>query len=175
MFGKRWLAALLRLNTRLVHARAGGVRKIALTPEKMIDGMLKKAGLPGAAAMAREHPHGILMPENRGDNYLGTARVLTDDGLVDLAPAPYVETFRERIEALYADELAHRDDFKLIGKREIKRMNTASANVPRLVRDATNYAYLNPADAAELGVGEGEADRQALGDLHPVARRVLGG
>jgi anaerobic selenocysteine-containing dehydrogenase len=167
MFGKRWLAALLRLNTRLAHARAGWARRLALTPEKMIDGMLRKAGLPAAAVMAREHPHGILLPENRGDNYLGTARVLTDDGLVDLAPGPYVETFRARIETLYAEELAHRDAFKLIGKREIRRMNTASANVPRLVKDSTNYAFLNPADAAELGVGEGEtvAVRSAYGEI----------
>jgi formate dehydrogenase len=156
MFGKRWLAWLLRLNTRLAYAARPWLRRLALTPEKMIDGMLKKAGLPGAAAMAHEHPHGILLPENRGGNYLGTARVLTDDGLVDLAPAPCVQTFRARIDALYAEELARRDAFKLIGKREIKRMNTASANVPRLVKDSTNYAYINPADAAELEVRDGE-------------------
>lgn len=156
MFGKRWLAALLKLNTRLAHAPQSWLRKLSLTPEKMLDGMLKKAGLPGAKAMASEHPHGILLPENHGGNYLGTPRVITDDGLVDLAPAAYLEGLQQKLEMLHAEEFAQRDAFKLIGKREIKRINTASANVPRLVKDLTNYAYINPGDAAELGVVNGD-------------------
>ena len=35
-------------------------------------------------------------------------------------------------------------------------MNTASANVPRLVKDETNYAYLSPQDAQALSVSAGE-------------------
>jgi anaerobic selenocysteine-containing dehydrogenase len=156
MFGKRWLAALLAVNTRLVESKRPWLRKLALTPEKMIDGMLKKAGLPSAAAMARDHPHGIRLPANRGGNYLGTKRVLTEDGLLNLAPAAYLAGFREKLEALHAEERARLDAFKLIGKRELKRLNTSSANVPRLVKDATNYAYVNPDDGAELGVRDGD-------------------
>ena len=37
-----------------------------------------------------------------------------------------------------------------------QRINSASANVPRLVKDTTNYAYVNPQDAEELGVANGE-------------------
>ncbi len=172
MFGKGWLAALLKLNTRLAYASKTWLRKLSLTPEKMLDGMLKKAGLPGAKAMASEHPHGILLPENRGGNYLGTPRVITDDGLVDLAPAAYLEGLQQKLETLHAEELAQRDAFKLIGKREIKRINTASANVPRLVKDATNYAYINPADAAELGVANGDVVgvRSAFGAIEVPVR-----
>ncbi|MCB1844894.1 MAG: molybdopterin-dependent oxidoreductase, partial [Halioglobus sp.] len=47
LFGKRWLAALLKLNTRLAYARPRWLRHLALTPERMIDGMLRKGGLPG--------------------------------------------------------------------------------------------------------------------------------
>ncbi|HSB95969.1 MAG TPA: molybdopterin-dependent oxidoreductase [Spongiibacteraceae bacterium] len=156
MFGKRWLATLLKLNTRLAYSSKPWQRKLALTPKKMISGMLKQAGLPDADTFVREHTHGILMAENRGGNYLGSERVLTDDGRVDLAPQEYVATFKAKIDFLYADELANRDAFKLIGKREIKRINSASANVPRLVKDTTNYAYVNPQDAEELGIGNGE-------------------
>jgi formate dehydrogenase len=42
---------------------------------------------------------------------------------------------------------------KLIGKREIHRMNSSSSNSETLVHDKTNYAYLSPADAARIGVG----------------------
>lgn len=172
MFGKRWLAALLKLNTRLAYSPRAWLRKLALTPEKMLDGMLKKAGLPSAKTMAGEHPHGILLPENLGGNYLGTPRVITDDGLVDLAPAAYLEGLQQKLETLHAEELAQRDAFKLIGKREIKRINTASANVPRLVKDVSNYAYINPSDAAELGVVNGDrvGVRSAFGAIEVPVR-----
>jgi len=172
MFGKRWLAALLKLNTRLAYSSRAWLRKLAVTPEKMLDGMLKKAGLPSARAMAGEHPHGILLPENLGGNYLGTPRVITDDGLVDLAPAAYLEGLQQKLETLHAEELAQRDAFKLIGKREIKRINTASANVPRLVKDVSNYAYINPSDAAELGVVNGDrvGVRSAFGAIEVPVR-----
>jgi formate dehydrogenase len=121
-------------------------------PEKLIDGMLKRGGLPGAREMAREHPHGMLLPENPGHDFLGTDRVLTPDGRVDLAPTAYVATFEERVEALYRDELEGRDRLKLIGIRQLKRMNTSSANSPELVKESTNYAYLSPVDAERIGV-----------------------
>jgi anaerobic selenocysteine-containing dehydrogenase len=156
MFGKPWLAALLKLNTRLAYSPRGWLRRLALTPEKMIDGMLKKGGLPGRKGFLRDHPHGLLLPPNRGGNFLGTDRVLTDNGKVQLAPGAYVQTFKEKADALFAEEVARLKEFKLIGKREIKRMNSASANVPRLVKQQTNYAYINSEDARELGVGSGD-------------------
>lgn len=156
MFGKKWLAALLKLNTRLAYSPRVWLRKFALTPEKMLDGMLKQGGLPGRKKFLENHRHGVLLKQNSGGNFLGTERVLTDDGKVDLAPQPYLEAFNARAENLFAEERQKRDQFKLIGKREIKRMNTASANVPRLVKDTTNYAYIAPDDAAELGVVAGD-------------------
>ena len=156
MFGKRPLAALLRLNTRLAYARRPWLRRLALTPEKIIDGMLKKGGLPGRETFLREHPHGMLLPPNPGGNFLGTGRVLTADGKVDLAPAAWAGLFAAQAEERYDEERRRIDEFKLIGKREIKRMNSASANVPRLVKEDTNYAWLHPSDAAELSVASGD-------------------
>lgn len=167
LFGKPWLAALLKLNTRLAYARPRWLRRLALTPEKMIDGMLKKGGLPGRAKFRRMFRHGLLLPANRGGNFLGTGRVLTDNGKVELAPAPYVATFNDTVAQCFEEELARRHEFKLIGKREIKRMNTASANVPRLVKDVTNYAWLSEADAADIGVRAGDevTVRSAFGSI----------
>ncbi len=56
----------------------------------------------------------------------------------------------------YDEERRRIGEFKLIGKREIKRMNSASANVPRLVKEDTNYAWIHPGDAAELAVASGD-------------------
>ena len=121
-------------------------------PGLLIDGMLRKGGLPGRKRMAREHPHGILLPEQRGGDFLGTDRVLTVDGRVDLAPAAYLAEMARVAEDLFADELAGASRVKLIGKREVKRMNTSSANSPDLVTATTNYVYLSPDDARRVGV-----------------------
>jgi formate dehydrogenase len=126
-------------------------------PDLLVNGMLKKAGVPGTKEMARNYPHGLLLPENRGANFLGTDRVLTSDGKVDLAPEEYTKTFQVQAEALYADELANRDRVKLVGKRELRRMNTSSANCERLVSEATNYIYMSPQDADRIGVHAGDA------------------
>ncbi|MEM7411052.1 MAG: molybdopterin-dependent oxidoreductase [Myxococcota bacterium] len=153
LFDHTLASGAAKLNARLAHSWAS---RLAVPMEKLFDGMLKKAKLPGARQLAREHPHGLLLPENDGDNFLGSERVLTESGKIELAPEPFVAAFAERAEPLYADELAHRDRLKLIGKREIRRMNTSSANCERLVRDKTNFAYLSERDAERLGISEGE-------------------
>ena len=153
LFGHRLLSLAAKLNARLAYSR---LAPLAVGPEKLIDGMLKKAGLPQTRKLAAEHPHGILLPENPGGNFLGTDRVLTRDGKVDLAPEPYVKTFEDTVASLHSIELANRDRIKLIGKREMRRMNTSSANCDRLVSEATNYAYMSPDDAQRVGVADGD-------------------
>ena len=153
LFGNRLVSMAAKLYARLRYTALG---RFLPGPEKMIDGMFKNAGLPGIAEMRKNHPHGLLLPENEGNNFLGSDRVLTPDKKVDLAPAPVVAAFEESAERFYADELVHRDRIKLIGMRQLRRMNTASSNSAALVRETTNYAYLNPEDAAKIGVENGD-------------------
>jgi anaerobic selenocysteine-containing dehydrogenase len=150
LFGNRFASAALKLYARLHHSPVG---RWLPGPEKMIDGMLKQAKLPGCKEMSEKHPHGILLPERDGGDFLGTERVLTADGKVNLAPAPFVVAFEQNVEALYREELANADRMKLIGKREMRRLNTSSANSEKLVRERTNYAYLSPEDCERIGVG----------------------
>jgi anaerobic selenocysteine-containing dehydrogenase len=157
LMGNRFVSGALKLAARLAHTPLGRWIRV---PEMLISGMLRQAGQPSLKRMLREHPHGLRLPENQGDNFLGTERVLTEDGLVDLAPAEYVASFRDRAEVLYQQELRDLGRMKLIGKREIKRMNTSSANSPRLVKEVTNYAYLSPRDAERFGLSE--SDRVAV-------------
>jgi anaerobic selenocysteine-containing dehydrogenase len=125
-------------------------------PELLIDGMLKGGGLPGRKEMAKKHPHGLLLPENPGDNFLGTDRMLTSDGKVDLAPTAYVSTFEESVECRFEEEKQNADRIKLVGIRQLRRMNTSSANSPELVKETTNYAYLSVEDAGRIGVQNGD-------------------
>lgn len=153
LFGHRGASAAAKLAARLTHSPLGRAIDV---PGLLFDGMLRKGGLPGRRKMVREHPHGLLLPEFRGGDFLGSDRVLTSDGRVDLAPAAIVERFRATAEELYAEELAHPDRMKLVGKREMRRMNTSSSNSPALVGEATNYAYLSREDASRLGVVGGD-------------------
>ncbi len=146
-------SAAVKLAARLVGTHLG--RFISL-PHLLLDGMMKKGGLPGGKKMTRDHPHGILLPENHGGNFLGTEHVLTGDGKVDLAPSEIMRSFEAEAESLYAKELENSGLFKLIGKREMNRINTSSCNSESLVRDVTNYVYLCSEDASKLGVGNGE-------------------
>ncbi len=156
MFISRALSAALKLNTRLAYAKSKWLRALALTPEKMLGSMLKKAGLPGRKTFLAQHPHGVLLDDNRPGNFLGTPRVMTDDNRVNLAPAAYIEVFRDKVEAEYREDLSNRDRFKLFGKREIKTMNSWLGNSERLVKDDSNYAYLHPDDATAKGLSRGD-------------------
>jgi len=150
LMNNRLFSGVLKLAARLAHTPLGFIK----VPDLLINGMLKQAGQPGFKAMLKEHPHGIRLPDNPGNNFLGTDKVLTPDGLVDLAPLPYVSTFRESVEKLFEEELRNLGKIKLVGKREIKRMNTSSANSTRLVKESTNYAFISEEDAASLAIQE---------------------
>ncbi|MCY4427412.1 MAG: molybdopterin-dependent oxidoreductase [Halieaceae bacterium] len=152
LMGNRILSGFLKLAARLAHTRFRFVN----VPKMLIGGMLKQAGQPDFKAMLRDHPHGLRLSDNEGGNFLGTERVLTGDRLVDLAPEPYVQRFEESVEKFFTEEIGNLGKMKLIGKREIKRMNTSSSNSSRLVKEKTNYAYICPRDARRIGV----ADRQ---------------
>lgn len=127
-----------------------------LRPEGLIDAALEAGGVPPAAELARDHPHGLLLDRDPAGSFLGTDRVLTGDGLVDLAPGAFLEAFARRAGPAYRQEQRDRDRMKLIGKREMNRLNTSSANSPGLVTTETNYAYLHPEDARRIGIGNGD-------------------
>jgi anaerobic selenocysteine-containing dehydrogenase len=154
LFGNRLGSAAVKLAARLHRTRLG--RALDL-PNRLFDGMLRKGKLPSRKRMAREHPHGVLLPVHDGGDFLGSERVLKPERKVDLAPPAILARFRGAADALFAGELANADRIKLIGKREMKRINTSSANAPELVRETTNYAYVSPEDAARAGVADGDA------------------
>ena len=56
----------------------------------------------------------------------------------------------------------------MIGKREIRRMNSGSANCEALVKIDTNFAYLNPDDAANAGLAENDWAKvnSDFGEIH---------
>lgn len=156
MFKNPVLSWLSKVNAKWADSNIGLLRKFALTPEKLIDGMLKKAGLPGREEMLEKHPHGLLLGDTKTDNFLGTDRVMTPDGLVNLAPESICAVFEDKIDADYLFDLNNRERFKLFGKREIKTINSWMGNSERLVKTESNLAWLHPKDADELAVDNGD-------------------
>jgi anaerobic selenocysteine-containing dehydrogenase len=152
LFGSKLAHRALVWNARA--SRVPGLRRLAITPDKMISGMLKKAGLPKAKKMRRDHPHGLLLAPNRPGSFLGTERVLTEDRKVQLAPAELVAAARG-LEARHAEELAARGSLKLISKRELRSLNSWMRNNPDLAGPTTNYLFVHPEDAARLGLRAG--------------------
>jgi anaerobic selenocysteine-containing dehydrogenase len=128
--------------------------RLGLTPERFL-GLMARAFRLGSLKSLRKEPHGRLLEANQGQDFLGK-RVVTDDGLVNLAPVDLVEA-AGRLEAVFEQERAQRDKLKLISKREQHSHNSWLHNHPRFVegKRSTNYLYMNPSDGETAGVESG--------------------
>ena len=89
--------------------------RLGLTPERFL-GLMARAFRLGSLSSLRNEPHGRLLEANQGQDFLGQ-RVVTDDGLVNLAPVELVEAVRN-LEATFEQERTQRHKLKLISKRE---------------------------------------------------------
>lgn len=106
------------------------------------------------ARRLRRHPHGTLLPDRTGGEFLGR-RVLTDDGRVHLAPADFVAAAA----GLAADFEHERADtgLRLITRRERHSHNSWTHNAEPFVGGdrTTNRLHLTAEDAAAAGLADG--------------------
>jgi anaerobic selenocysteine-containing dehydrogenase len=153
LFGSRIATALF--NGWMGLGKLPGVgSRLGLTSERFL-GLMARAFRLGSLKSLRKEPHGRLLEPNQGQDFLGK-RVVTDDGLVNLAPAELVEAARN-LEVVFEQERAQRDKLKLISKREQHSHNSWLHNHPRFVegKRSTNYLYMNPLDGEAAGVESG--------------------
>ena len=155
LFGSRFLGFLIEVDRSLSKIPLLGPR-LAMKSEKLL-GLILRASRITTLKRIRKQPNGIPLPPSKPDSFLGK-RVMTEDGLVDLAPTEFVERAQVTIEERYAYELENADRFKLVNKRETVTHNSYFHNAPSCVKGEknTNYVYLNPDDADQLGVREGD-------------------
>jgi anaerobic selenocysteine-containing dehydrogenase len=130
-------------------------RKIGFSQERMADFVLR-ATRTGTVRGLRRLPHGVLRAPAAAGDFLGR-RVVTDDGKVDLAPADLLE-LAQGLEHRFEWELDHRNDLKLIGRREPLSHNSWMHNTERFARSgpSTNYLYVSPEDARARGFADGD-------------------
>jgi anaerobic selenocysteine-containing dehydrogenase len=153
LFGSRMANGFLNGWLGLGNLPAVG-RRLGLTPERFL-GLMARAFRLGSLNSLRKEPHGRLLEANQGQDFLGK-RVVTDDGLVNLAPVELVDAARN-LEATFELERTQRDKLKLISKREQHSHNSWLHNHPRFVegKRSTNYLYMNPLDGESAGVESG--------------------
>ena len=153
LFGSRMANGFLNGWLGLGNLPAVG-RRLGLTPERFL-GLMARAFRLGSLNSLRKEPHGRLLEANQGQDFLGK-RVVTDDGLVNLAPVELVDA-AGNLEATFELERTQRDKLKLISKREQHSHNSWLHNHPRFVegKRSTNYLYMNPLDGESAGVESG--------------------
>jgi anaerobic selenocysteine-containing dehydrogenase len=102
------------------------------------------------------HPHGLPRPPHRGGDYLGQ-RVVTPDGLVQLAPPSLMEQ-AGKLEADFEAERGAGTQLKLITRRAVHTHNSWTHNADEFISGGrhTNHLYVHPDDAARLGLREGD-------------------
>ncbi len=100
----------------------------------------------------RRHPEGVLLAPTRPGSFLG-ARVMTADGLVDLAPVDLVADL-DRLAGAEAD-LARPGVLRLVGRRDRRSHNSWMHNNAYVRQPEGNTVLLHPDDAAARGIADG--------------------
>ena len=135
----------------------------------ILDQILRRSG-NGTLRKLLRTPNGRAKAQVPAGSFLGK-RPTTADGLVHLAPTQFLAAARaldERFEQLRGD--TERGVMRLISKRAHNTHNSWTQNIEALTNGAhnkSNFVYLNPADAARLGLAEGDA-----ADIHSAVATI---
>lgn len=125
-------------------------------PQEMLLSAILSATGNGTFGSLLKNPHGRLRAAHRGEDFLGK-RVVTGDGLVDLAPRALVEAAK-KLEADYEVELQQEGKLKLVTRRRVTTHNSWTHNLEEFVRGeaGSNHLYMHPEDARRLGLFDGD-------------------
>jgi anaerobic selenocysteine-containing dehydrogenase len=145
---QRGLEAAMKLN---------GLRRRnqpSVPQEALLSLLLRASGQGGFKRLLRDR-HGRPRPPHQEHSFLGK-RVITDDGLVDLAPSALLAQAQD-FEGAFEREQARTDTLKLITKRAVKTHNSWTHNIEEFVANGMdrNYLYMHPDDADRLGLADG--------------------
>jgi formate dehydrogenase len=152
IFGSKVAQRILE-GLRALHSALHRDRPPSLPQELLLSLLLRATG-QGSFRKLLGAVHGRLRADHAADDFL-SRRVVTDDKRVHLAP-PSLLAQAARLPAMFAREQAQAGRLKLITKRHVASHNSWTHNLPKLVaHETTNYLYVNPEDAARLGLADG--------------------
>lgn len=130
-------------------------KKVKSVPqEAYLNGLLRLTKQSSFSHLLK-HPHGKERPNHEENTFLGS-RVLTDDGLVQLAPEELMQASKE-LESVFIQLKGDKSRFRLITKRAVTTHNSWTHNHERFIGERqTNYLYMNDKDAKEAGLLEND-------------------
>ncbi len=102
-----------------------------------------------------EHPHGVLIEDLPDDAHLWRDRIAHEDGKLHL----WHEILGSEFERLFATRGAAPAKLTLIGRRDIRSINSWMHNVDRLVRSQQPTLLVHPQDAADHAIADGDLVR----------------
>lgn len=154
IFGSRIAQGALEAM-KAVHTRRHPGEQPSLPQELLLSLLLRATGQVSFDRLLRS-PHGVLRAPHAEGDFLGK-RVVTGDGLVQLAPEAIVTQARAQLDAAFAREEASAGAIKLITKRAVSTHNSWTHNLEDFVEGdrGTNHLYVHPDDAARLGLADG--------------------
>src|SRR5215213_4483291 len=129
---------------------------VRLTPQRMLELMLRTGPARLSTDLLRRHPHGLLFGEHWKTGVLRRKRIR-------LAP-PEIVAEIERLQR----EPPPDDCLRLVGLRQLRRHNSWMNDVPALARGARPAELrMNPRDAEARSIADGDVVnvRSATGDL----------
>jgi formate dehydrogenase len=152
LFGSALAQGVMNGLRRLGRRRGERIREV---PQELLLSILLRLTRNGSFKKLLGEPHGRPRAEPSGGDFLG-ARVLTDDGRVDLAPPPLLGAARG-LEGAFEAERSAAGELRLITKRQVKTHNSWTHNAAAFAREGeTNHVYLHPEDATRRGLSDGD-------------------
>ncbi len=156
LFGSKFaqwvIGGLQRLNGLLRPSEG------SLIPQEFILSLLLRITGNGSFKALLAYPNGKEREGAHPGDFL-SARVLTEDGRVQLAPEKFVQAAK-KLEADFSREQELGPDwFRLITKRSHKSNNSWTQNAVELtggIDGGSNHLYMHPEDAARVGLDEGD-------------------
>jgi formate dehydrogenase len=154
LFGSKLTQRLLEWGTER-HSKKNPERERSVPQRFLMSSILRLTGNGGFGKLLNEK-HGRARPGHRPESFL-SKRVSTEDGRVDLAPAPLLDQV-QRAESAFEKEKRSVGQLRLITRRHVKTHNSWTHNDPEFVRGAlhTNYLYMHPDDAKAAGLQHGD-------------------
>ncbi|MCB9622045.1 MAG: molybdopterin-dependent oxidoreductase [Sandaracinus sp.] len=149
------LETLRATHTAWIRRRDPGAQP-SLPEERLLD-LLLRATRQGSFSALLSERHGRERPEHAPGSFLG-ARVVTDDGKVDLAPEALLTMASTRLEPDFEAERvsAQSGKLRLITRRAVTTHNSWMHNHEAFVREGTNHLYMHGDDMRARGIASGD-------------------
>ncbi len=132
--------------------------RLPALPQERILSLILRLTRSGSFKELLRHPNGKSRTNSEGNDFLGE-RVVTKDGLVHLAPEPFIAAAGKLEEDFEIERASGDDHFRLITRRAHSTHNSWTQNIVELNRKSgahTNFLYMHPEDAGQVGLADGD-------------------